>query len=158
MECLLVLFSYHHRNTEKIANVLAEVLDAEIKSPGQVKPDELQDYHLVGFGSGIYGAQHHESLLQLADRSPNVSNGKAFLFSTCGIPAIGMTDDVMVKNHASLRESLRSRGYTIIDEFSCVGHNTNSFLRLFGGINKGRPDTGDLKRAEEFAQNLKQSL
>ena len=64
----------------------------------------------------------------------------------------------MVENHASLRESLQSKGYTILDEFSCVGHNTNSFLGLFGGINKGRPDGGDLKRAEEFAQNLKQSL
>lgn len=155
MECLLILFSYHHKNTEKVANALAEVLEAEIKSPGQIELDELEDYDLVGFGSGIYGAKHHRSLLQLADRLPSVSNGKAFLFSTCGIPAIGMTDEVMVENHAPLRERLQSKGYTIVDEFSCVGHNTNSFLRLFGGINKGRPDAGDLKRAEEFAQNLK---
>jgi len=46
----------------------------------------------------------------------------------------------------------------IIDEFNCAGFNTNSFLKLFGGINKGKPNTEDLKQAEEFAQNLKQNL
>jgi flavodoxin len=46
----------------------------------------------------------------------------------------------------------------IVDEFNCAGFNTNSFLKFFGGKNKGRPNTEDLKNAEEFAQNLKQNL
>ena len=46
---LLVLYSYHHHNTEKIAKVFSEVLDAEIKIPQQVNPEELQEYDLVGF-------------------------------------------------------------------------------------------------------------
>ena len=46
----------------------------------------------------------------------------------------------------------------IVDEFTCTGFNTNSFLKLFGGINKGRPNADDLKHAEEFAQKLKQNL
>jgi hypothetical protein len=33
----------------------------------------------------------------------------------------------------------------------------NSFLKLLGGLNKGRPNAEDLKHAEEFAQNLKQN-
>ena len=41
-----------------------------------------------------------------------------------------------------------------MDEFQCKGFNTNSFLRLFGGMNKGRPNTEDLKNAEEFAKSL----
>ena len=53
MKSLLVLYSYHHHNTEKIAKVFAKVLDAEIKTPQEIKPEELQDYDLVGFGSGI---------------------------------------------------------------------------------------------------------
>lgn len=47
------------------------------------------------------------------------------------------------------------KGYTIVDEFMCPGFNTNSFLKLFGGINKGRPNAEDLKHAETFAKNLK---
>ncbi|MHA2009482.1 MAG: flavodoxin domain-containing protein [Promethearchaeota archaeon] len=80
MKSLLVLFSYHHYNTEKIAKCFARVLGAQIKNPEQVKPEELQDYDLVGFGSGIYGAKHHQLLLDLADTLPQVVNKRAFIF------------------------------------------------------------------------------
>ncbi len=153
MKSLLILFSYHHNNTEKIANVFAKVLDAQIKTPQQINPEELQEYSLIGFGSGIYGEKHHKVLLDLADKLPQVTNKKAFIFSTCGVAR----EEYVVKNHSSLREKLQSKGYIIVDEFSCAGFNTNSFLKLFGGINKGRPNAEDLKHAEEFAQNLKQN-
>jgi hypothetical protein len=51
-----------------------------------------------------------------------------------------------------------SKGYRIVDEFGCVGWNTNSFLRFFGGLNKGRPSAEDIKRAFEFARNLKRKM
>jgi len=154
MKSLLVLFSYHHNNTEKVANVFAKVLDAQIKAPQQINPEELQEYTLIGFGSGIYGGKHHKLLLDLADTLPQITNRKAFIFSTSA-----MTGKAKVaKDHSLLREKLQSKGYTIIDEFSCKGFNTNSFLRYFGGMNKGRPNAEDLKHAEEFAQNLKQNL
>ena len=156
---LLVVFSYHHQNTEKIANVIAKVLDAQIyKTPLQINFEDLQEYGLIGFGSGIYSGKHHKILLDLADKLPQVTNQKAFIFSTYGAPEISVTKEFIVKNHSTLREKLQSKGYLIIDEFSCAGFNTNSFLKLFGGINKGRPNAEDLKHAEEFAQNLKQSL
>lgn len=55
-------------------------------------------------------------------------------------------------------EKLVSKGYVIVDEFSCKGLNTNSFLKCFGGMNKGRPSDEDLKHAEEFAYNLNLKL
>ena len=151
MRSLLVLFSYHHKNTEKIAKVIAKVLDAEIKTPQQTSPEELQEYSLIGFGSGIYSAKHHKTLLDLADRLPQVTNRRAFIFSTSS------DLEPLAKNHSVLREKLRPKGYMIVDEFTCAGFNTNSFSRLFGGINKGRPNAEDLKHAEEFAQNLKRA-
>jgi len=154
MKSLLVLYSYHHNNTEKIANVFAKVLDAQIKTPQQINPEELQEYSLIGFGSGIDSAKHHKVLLDLADKLPPVTNKKAFIFSTSAI----MGKAKVAKDHSTLREKLQSKGYMIVDEFSCKGFNTNSFLKLFGGMNKGRPNTEDLKDAEEFAQNLKQNL
>ena len=164
MKSLLVVFSYHHKNTEKIAKVFAKVLNAQIKTPQQTNPKELQEYCLIGFGSGIYSDKHHKSILDLADKLPQVTNKKAFIFSTCGAPMKLMEKDkdeltkYFVKNHSSLKEKLESKGYMIIDEFSCAGYNTNSFLKLIGGINKGRPNAKDLKNAEEFAQKLKQNL
>ena len=154
MKPLLILFSYHHKNTEKIAKVFAKVLDAQIRGPQQVSPEELQDYSLVGFGSGIYDEKHHELLLELADTLPQVTNKKAFIFSTSAI----MGEAKVAKDHSLLREKLQSKGYTIVEEFACKGYNTNSFLKYFGGMNKGRPNAEDLKNAEQFAQNLKQSL
>jgi len=62
------------------------------------------------------------------------------------------------KDHSLLRKKLESKGYRIVDEFQCKGFNTNSFMRFFGGMNKGRPNAKDLKNAEEFAQKLKQQL
>ncbi len=153
MKNLIVLFSYHHNNTEKIAKVIAKVLDAEIKTPQQINPEELQDYDLVGFGSGIYSAKNHESILELANQLPQVKEKNAFIISTSGITGKSKA----TKDHSTLREKLESKGYTIVDEFQCKGFNTNSFLRLFGGMNKGRPNSEDLKNAEEFAQKLKQN-
>jgi len=134
--------------------VFARVLDAQIKTPQQINPEELQEYDLIGFGSGIYGAKHHKELLDLADRLPRATNKKAFIFSTSAIMGMAKVDE----DHVLLREKLRSKGYLIVDEFSCKGFNTNSFLKFFGGMNKGRPNAEDLKAAEEFAVNLKQNL
>ena len=151
MKSLLVLLSYHHNNTEKIANVFAKILDAQIKKPQQINPEELQEYTLIGFGSGIYDGKHHKLLLDLADNLPPVTNRNAFIFSTSA-----MTGKAKVaKDHSLLRKKLQSKGFMIVDEFSCKGFNTNSFMKYFGGMNKGRPNAKDLKNAEEFAQNLK---
>ena len=152
MKSLLVLYSYHHHNTEKVAKVFAKVLDAEIKMPQEIKPEELQEYDLIGFGSGIYSAKHDESLLDLADSLLPVNNRNAFLFSTAGITGKSKASN----DHMTLREKLELKGYMIVDEFQCKGYNTNSFLKLFGGMNKGRPNAKDLKNAEDFALKVKE--
>ena len=151
MRSLLIVVSYHHKNTEKIAGVFARVLEAQIRKPNEIRTEELQEYDLIGFGSGIYDAKHHTDILDLADRLPQVNNKHAFIFSTSS--HIG--DDQVAKDHSILREKLKLKGYLIVDEFSCKGFNTNSFLRHFGGMNKDRPNADDLKHAEEFATNLK---
>lgn len=147
MKSLIILYSFHHKNTEKIANVIAKVLDGEIKKPQEVNPEELKEYDLVGFGSGIYGEKHHEEILDFADKLSQVTNMKAFIFSTSAL-----IDNAT--KHKTLKKKLESKGYLIVDEFSCKGFNTNSFMKYFGGMNKGRPNEKDLKHAEEFAQNL----
>ncbi len=157
---LVIVYSYHHNNTEKIANVIAKVLDAPVKAPRQVNPGELREYGLIGFGSGIYGAKNDESLLDLAGKLPQADGQKVFIFSTFGAPAGLYSGDRLSEfirnNHAALREKLQAKGYTVVDEFACPGLNTNSFLRLFGGLNKGRPGAEDFRNAEAFAENLRQ--
>jgi flavodoxin len=151
---LVIVFSYHHNNTEKIANVIAKVIGTEIKTPQQVYSEDLREYSLIGFGSGIYSATFDPSVLKLADRLSYAAGKKAFLFSTFGAPAFIANREFIEKNHQQIREKLQIKGYTIIGEFGCAGWNTNSFLKYFGGLNKGKPDAGDLRNAEAFARDM----
>jgi len=151
---LVILSSTHHRNTEKVARVIAEVLGAEIAKPQDVDPAELQTHALTGFGSGIYGAKHHETVLELANRLPLVTDKRAFIFSTSAI----INKSKIASDHATLRGILESKGYAIADEFSCRGFNTNSFMKYLGGMNRGRPNAKDLERARAFAQRLQRQM
>ena len=107
----------------------------------------------MGFGAGIDSGKHYKPLLDFADQLPNVNGKKAFIFSTSGVS----NSKYKAKIHTALREKLQAKGYLIVDEFNCHGFNTNSFLKVFGGMNKGRPNDEDLAAAEEFAKNLKQT-
>jgi flavodoxin len=151
MKTLIVVYSYHHNNTGKVANVFAKALDAEIVLPQKVDIAKLQEYELIGFGAGIDSGKHYKPLLDFADQLPNVTGKKAFIFSTSGVS----NQKYKTKIHTALREKLQSKGYLIVDEFNCHGFNTNSFLKVFGGMNKGSPNAEDLAAAEEFAKNLK---
>lgn len=153
-KCLIIVCSYHHNNTAKIAAKFSEVLNAKVLTPENVNIKDLQDYELIGFGSGIDSGKHYKPLLDLADSLLEVTNKPCFIFSTSGVQGISKVD----KDHSLLREKLQSKGYTVLDEFSCKGFNTNSFLKYFGGMNKGKPDTIDFKHAEEFALSLMEKI
>ena len=150
MKTLIICFSYHHKNTEKIASVFAKTLDAEVKIPSEVDPQVISDYDLIGFGSGISFGNHYKMLLDLVDKLPAVTNKKAFIFSTSGQTNNGP------KFHRKLREKLEPKGFSIAGEFNCAGFDTYGLLKIAGGIQKGHPNEEDLKQAEAFALSLKQ--
>jgi flavodoxin len=153
MKTLILYFSVHHGNTEKVARAMANVLGADLLPVQQVDADMLERYGLIGFGSGIYFGRHHESLLDLVQKLPAVKNKKAFIFSTSGLRKIPFLHDF----DRPLRERLQHKGFNIAGEFSCRGLDTYRATRLVGGVNKGRPNAEDLKQAEEFVRGLKDS-
>ncbi len=53
LRSLVIVFSYHHHNTEKIANACANVLGAKVRTPQQVRPEEIAEYDLAGFGRDL---------------------------------------------------------------------------------------------------------
>jgi flavodoxin len=114
MESLIVCYSYHHNNTQKVAEAIAKVLGAEVKTPQQTNPEELQDYDLVGFGSGIDSGKNYKEILDFADRLSQVTDKKAFVFSTSGMP-VGISgqqrlEEYTHKCHTTLKETLQSKG------------------------------------------------
>jgi flavodoxin len=152
MKTLIICFSYHHKNTAKIALVFASALNAEIKTPSEVNPNGLSEYDLIGFGSGIYFGKHHKSLLDLVDKLPQVTDKKAFIFSTSGQTGHAS------RFHKQLREKLQAKGFNIVGEFNCAGFDTNGLMKIVGGVSKGHPDKDDIKQAETFAQSLNQPV
>ncbi len=88
MKTLIVYASVHHQNTEKGAKVMAEELGADLVPVNQAQPETLTEYDLIGFGSGIYGGEFHQTLVQFVERFPIVDK-QAFVFSTCGVGGTG---------------------------------------------------------------------
>lgn len=79
---------------------------------------------------------------------------KVFIFSTSGVSRETDLKHNFGDPHKELRTILLRHGCKVVGEFDTVGFNKNSFLVLFGGINKGRPNAEDLAKAAEFARGL----
>jgi flavodoxin len=151
---LMILVSAPGASTEKIARAMGTALGARVLSPAEAKAADLSACVIVGFGSGIVDQKHHEALLSFVDALPPQEGRKAFIFSTSGVSRQFALKHGIDDPHTPLREKLVDKGFAIAGEFNCAGYNANSFLKLIGGINKGRPNREDLARAEVFARGL----
>ena len=147
MNTAILYHSTHHGNTKKAALALAETLGADLYDIADHPPGDLEQYDLVGFGSGIYFLRHSIRLVRLADRMKPSRGKKAFIFSTRG----GGPPFIY---HMLLRGTLKTRGFSIVGEYSCKGFDTYGLLQYIGGINRGRPNRKDLERAVSFALSV----
>ncbi len=147
MKTLIIYESFHHGNTQEVAEAMGIALDAKLAKPQDVDINTLNDYDVIGFGSGIYKGRFHAKIIDLVDRLPAM-NKKAFLFYTCGMDR----GDAYTKD---ISDKLTQKGFTIAGKFSCYGWDTIPALAWFGGIKKGHPNEADLEKAKAFAIGLK---
>ncbi|MFF2084126.1 flavodoxin family protein [Nocardia sp. NPDC058176] len=149
MKVVIVCKSVSHGNTQRVAEAMAGVLDARIVTPDQVRPGELADYDLVGFGSGIYNMNFHRDLRKFVAALPGQQRGRAFVFSSSGFP------EPPLRRYAhDLARRIEGKGFEVVDIFGCRGFDTWLPLRVIGGIRKGHPDAADLAAARAFAEKL----
>lgn len=153
MKSLIVCVSISHGSTRRVADRMAEVLDADAAEPETVDPQTLHGYDLVGFGSGIYCGMVHPRLWMFVRRLPRVDGVRAFTFFTSGAPEVPLFGYGW-----PMRHRLASKGVRVFDSFSCRGFDTVGPFGLIGGLNKGRPDERDLDRAAAFAVRLRERL
>jgi flavodoxin len=149
MNPAIICKSPHHGNTKKIAAAIGDILNAALYEPQGARLDE---YDLVGFGSGIYYGKFHREILNFIDNLPTMDGKKAFIFSTSRLPLI----PVFHRFTRKIKETLEEKGFTVIGEFSCRGYDTSGILRFIGGIHKGRPNEDDIEGAREFAKRVKE--
>ena len=151
MISLIIYKSIHHRNTEKIAKIMSGALEADLLDLKDVSAEIIDEYDLIGFGSGVYYKKPHKKLLEFIDSLDYMENKEAFIFSTGG--------GAKAENfNGFLKGKLSEKGFKIIDEFHCKGLSTFGPLKIVGGINKGRPDDEDFKNAKIFAVDLKEKI
>lgn len=146
MKILIIYNSVHKGNTEKIARTMAESIEADILSYNEVDKYNILDYDLVGFGSGIYYGKPGKDFVEFIESLPIVKNKRAFVFTTSG------------KGDSSYSEKLADKvsenGFKIVGKFSCKALDAWGPLKLIGGKNKGRPNSDDLKSAQNFVSEL----
>jgi flavodoxin len=147
MKTLIIYQSIHQSNTEKIAQKMAEVLGADLKKPNEVKTEDLANYDLIGFGSGIYSAHFHASILKLIESLPDMNSKKAFAF---------YTSTLVVKKFASNTEArLASKNFSVLGTYGCQGKSTWHPFGLTINILKAHPNEKDLALAVSFAEAIK---
>lgn len=146
---LIICKSVHHGNTAKVAQAIGDVLHAQIFAPEDVPCARLDDYDLIGLGSGIYFGRFHSALRRWVRELPiGPPHGRrAFVFSTSGLPFLWRVW------HWPLKSLLMKKGCDVIGEFHCRGFDTVGPLWLVGGINRRHPDERDLERAASFARH-----
>jgi flavodoxin len=147
MKTLIIYISYHHDNTEGIARVIGEVLDAEMRSPESTNPEDLKKFDLIGFASGNYFGKFDKRLVKFIDDLPSINGKNVFIFSTSG-------STNYMGAHKELRKDLNDKGFKVVGEWNCRAYDSFGPLKLLGGINKGKPDEGDVEAAKKFTEGL----
>lgn len=150
--CLILCKSDHHGNTAQIARAMADALGPGVlvAAPEEIPFTSLDEYSLLGFGSGVYYGRLHEALFAWLSGLPDASVPikAAFVFSTSGLPFMSKAW------HAPLKKLLICKGFEVVGEFSCRGFDSWGPLGFIGGLNRKHPDDHDLERAREFAHRL----
>ncbi len=146
MKILIIVKSKHNDNTMKIAEAMSEVAPATVIDLDYAKFYKLSEYDIVGFGSGIYYGKHAKELFGYIKPLCDKKN-YCFVFSTSG-------SKNYQKNNRALIKLLESKNKTVLGDFGCLGQDKFFIFKLFGGLNKGRPNTEDFDAAQEFITEI----
>jgi hypothetical protein len=151
MKALIICCSDYKNNTEKIAKIFAEKTNSDLINIRDVNDINIENYDLIGFGSGVYKESLSPKIFKLVDKL-NLRNKNVFVFSTSGIG--------MKFYNNSLIKLLKTKGAINKGSFACKGSfNAKEFtnIKIFdivGRFSQGHPNSKDFKKAEKFIVSL----
>ncbi|MBQ9334118.1 MAG: flavodoxin family protein [Lachnospiraceae bacterium] len=144
MKVCIVYASTHHGNTRKVVEAIAGEYEVELIDATEVKERDLKDYDMIGFASGIYAAQFHQSVLNFA--SVNLPRSKKVFCI--------MTSAMGKDFSKGFLKTIENREPEYLGSYYCTGYNTFGPFKLVGGTGKGHPDETDLRKAVRFYEKL----
>ena len=146
MKTAIIYYSKHHSNTKKVLDSLCKDNDITLIDATKTQNEDLSEYDLIGFASGIYYSKFHKSVLKFAENNLP-ENKKVFFVYTYGVKKDGYTK--------AIKDVVSKKSANILGEFGCFGFNTFGPFKLIGGIAKGHPDNSDYTNAQKFFDNIK---
>lgn len=154
MKALIVYYS-SYSNTEKIAKIFAKKINADLVNLKESSDVKVDNYDLIGFGSGVYKESMAPKLLDCAEKL-ELKGKKVFVFSTSGLG--------MKFYNNKMRKIFKSKGAICKGSFACKGHyesirnSKNKMFELFRKISEGHPNDKDIYKAEKFIENVVKTM
>ncbi len=151
MKSAIIYYSTYRNNTEKIASLFAQKLNAELVNLKENKKINIENYDLIGFGSGIYRESMSPKLIKYVN-TLDLKDKYVFVFSTSGIG--------LRFYNKKLLNLLKSKGAICKGSFACKGtfqsreFSDNRIFEILSRFSEGHPDEKDLYKAEKFIENL----
>lgn len=151
MKSLVIYSSAYKGNTEKIATVFAKKINADLFDIKHANDINMDQYDLIGFGSGVYKESMAPQLLNYVE-SLNIEGKDVFAFSTSGMGS--------VIYNKKLIKLLKAKGANCKGSFACKGSFVSrdfSKVKIFELISKfaqGHPNDKDISNAEKFIKKV----
>lgn len=155
MNTLIIYCSDYKKNTEKIANIFAEKTHCELIKIEDVSNINIENYNLIGFGSGVYRESIPPKMFKMVDKL-NLTGKNVFVFSTSGAG--------MKYYNNSLIKKLESMGAINKGSFACKGcfvardFTDKKIFEIASRLSIGHPNEKDFKEAEKFFMKVVHSL
>lgn len=145
MKTLIVYQSYHHGNTKKLIDAIAEEHEVDIAEIGSAFRVNLDDYDVIGLAAGIAYGKFYRPVENFA-REKLPAGKKIFLLYTCGKDFDFYTD--------TIKQSIANRGCTLLGAYGCQGYDTYGPFKLIGGLAKGHPTEEEIQAAVAFYEGI----
>jgi len=155
MKSLIIYCSDYKNNTEKVAEIFAQKIGSELVNIKDVSDIDIENYSLIGFGSGVYRESLSPKLFKLVDKL-NLSSKNVYVFSTSGVGITFYNNKLiklLVSKGAVNKGSFACRGSFVAREFS-----NNKLFDIIGRLSQGHPNDKDFKEAERFIVKVVDSL
>lgn len=140
----IIYASIHHKNTFKVANFVAQSINADILDVLHDNVD-ISQYDTIIFASGIYFGKFHKGLLNFVEKQ-ELQGKRVIAFYTCGMK---------FGDYAKgLKKLLLKQGAVYLGDVYCRGYDTYGIWGKLGGIARKHPTDNDIARVTESIGKL----
>jgi len=142
---VVVVYYSETGNTEKVANVIAEALSADLRRVEEA--GDVAGYDLICVGTPVHYFGPAKPIIRFLEGLPSLTGKKGAAFCT-------FHNSGDKRTIGYIKEKLEEKGAKFLGGFSCKGESR--FVANFGPriFNRGRPNEDDLRKAESFARTM----